>query len=74
MIKVELGRLERVADLKTVWDHEARDFTPWLADEQNLSLLANTLGEEFQQVETEKRLGIFKADCMRNLPWNSCPD
>lgn len=62
MIKVELGRLERVADLKTVWDHEARDFTPWLAEEQNLSLLADTLGEEFQKVETEKRLGIFKAD------------
>lgn len=62
MIKVELGRLEKVADLKAVWDHEARDFTPWLAEEQNLSLLADTLGEEFQKSETEKKLGIFKAD------------
>ena len=37
------GRLERV-DLRDGWEREARDFTPWLADEENLNLLGDTIG------------------------------
>ena len=38
-----LGRLERV-DLGTVWKNEATGFTPWLAREENLQILGDTLG------------------------------
>ena len=37
------GRLEP-AKVRDYWLDEARDFTPWLAREENLSLLADTLG------------------------------
>ncbi len=41
---VELGRLEKIADLREVWPDEAGDFTPWLAREDNLKLLSDTIG------------------------------
>ena len=41
------GRLESVA-LREVWESEDRAFTPWLAQEENLNLLANTLGMELE--------------------------
>ena len=43
----ELGRLESVK-LRRVWPNEAADFTPWLAEEENLSLLADTLNMELE--------------------------
>ncbi len=43
----ELGRLERV-ELREVWPNEATDFTPWLAEEENLSILAKTLNMELE--------------------------
>ena len=43
----ELGRLESV-ELRDVWPNEATDFTPWLAKEENLSLLADTLNMELE--------------------------
>lgn len=43
----ELGRLESV-ELREVWPNEATDFTPWLAEEENLSILAETLNMELE--------------------------
>ncbi len=53
----ELGRLERV-ELREVWPNEATDFTPWLAEEENLSILAKTLDMELELEGREVRLGF----------------
>ena len=57
----KLGILNRV-DLKEFWKDEAREFTPWLSREENLSLLADTLGLELELVDTEVSVGNFNAD------------
>lgn len=58
-----LGRMERV-DLRDVWQNEAGGFTPWLAKEDNLSLLADTIGIELELEATEKDVGPFRADIL----------
>ena len=50
----ELGRLKKV-DLRNIWDNEAQDFTPWLAEEDNLSVLAETLRMELELVSQENQ-------------------
>lgn len=57
----ELGRLERV-DLRAAWSREATHFTPWLAQDENLALLADALGLELELQQTERPVGPFSAD------------
>lgn len=57
-----LGKLEEITDLRTVWPHEATDFTPWLAAEENISLLADAVGLEIAIEETESNVGDFHVD------------
>lgn len=45
---VNLSRLKEIKDLRTVWPHEALDFTPWLAQDDNIALLADAIGLELQ--------------------------
>lgn len=59
----KLGRLEKV-ELRQVWEHEAKDFTPWLAKEDNLKLLGEALGLELELEAQEKDVGPFKADIL----------
>ncbi len=59
---VNLGKLKEVKDLRRVWPHEALDFTPWLADEENLSILADAVGLEITVDETESSVGDFNVD------------
>ncbi len=42
MTKVSLGRMERVDDLRTIW--ESDEFGPWLAQEELVALLGELLG------------------------------
>ena len=58
---IHLGRLKKV-DLREFFKDEARDFTPWLAEEENLELLGETLGLEIELEDTEVRIGRFSAD------------
>ena len=62
MIKMELGKLEKMEDLRTVWEHEAVDFTPWLVE--NLTLLSETIGINIQFKEREAAVGRFSADIL----------
>lgn len=59
-----LGRLVSVP-LREVWAHESNDFTPWLADTENLSLLADTLKLGPLQLQgTEVPVGNFFIDIL----------
>lgn len=60
-ITKKLGTLERVP-LRTIWEHEAVDFTPWLADKTNIRLLGETLGIDIEVIEQERYVGQFRSD------------
>ncbi|ORU00082.1 hypothetical protein D081_1176 [Anaerovibrio sp. JC8] len=62
----ELSLLEEIKDLRTVWPHEANDFTPWLAQDENISLLSDTLGIDITVDETESSVGDFNVDIFAN--------
>lgn len=57
-----LGKMIKVDDLRTVWKHEARDFSKWLAQEENLALLSETVGIDLILQETESSVGKFSVD------------
>ncbi len=59
---MNLGILKEIKDLREVWPHEALDFTPWLAEEENLALLADAIGLEITVDETESSVGDFSVD------------
>lgn len=56
-----LGSLELV-DLRTIWPDEARDFTPWLAQEENLRRLSDALNLELEIDRVEVAVGPYSAD------------
>jgi hypothetical protein len=63
-MKHPLGKLERIP-LRKAWAHEAGEFTPWLAQANNLTLLAESLGlGELELVGTEHPVGDFKVDIL----------
>lgn len=59
----ELGRLAPVS-LREFWTDESREFTPWLAKEDNLKLLGETIGIELEYEAQEKDVGPFRADIL----------
>lgn len=59
---VKLGTLKEIKELRRVWPHEALDFTHWLADEENMTLLADAVGLEITIDETESSVGDFNVD------------
>ena len=61
---MDLGKLENV-ELREVWDHEALDFTNWLAREENINLLSEELGiNGLKILQTEANAGDFKIDIL----------
>jgi hypothetical protein len=58
-----LARLTRV-DLRQVFLTEAGDFTPWLAQAENLVLLGDSIGISMECESTEKGVGPFRADIL----------
>ena len=53
-----LGRLQKV-DLREAWSSESSDFIPWLAQEENLKLLGETIGIELELESQETEVGPF---------------
>ena len=61
MTTPELGKLEYVP-VRHIWSDEARDFTPWLAE--NLDHLAAKLDMNLELVEQEASTGRFRLDIL----------
>lgn len=63
MSNKNLGRLPKV-DLREVWLSESSQFTPWLAQTENLKLLGETIGIDLECEAQEKDVGPFRADIL----------
>jgi Domain of unknown function (DUF4268) len=62
----KLGTIKKIS-LREAWKHEATEFTPWLAQSENLDKLADELGlAELTCVATEDYVGDFKLDILAN--------
>ena len=60
----DLGRLEQIKNLRDIWVDEARDFTPWLAERNNIQLLGDTIGIDLEVQAVEKNVGPYSADIL----------
>ena len=58
-----LGRLESVP-IRDCWAHEAHDFTPWLAQEDNLNELGRSLGLHLVFEAKEVAVGRYSLDLL----------
>ena len=68
--KIQLKNIE-IVPLRDCWDNETTDFTPWLAAENNIALLANALGiDELEVKAQEEHVGPFRADILCKDPSN----
>ena len=72
MTKDKLGTLKKV-DLREVWESENSDFTPWLAQEENIEILGEKIGLDLEVEAQEKNVGKFRADILcKNIQVFSC--
>jgi len=62
-MKDSLGTIKQL-DVHQIWKNEAADFTPWLAEEENIALLGNVLGIELEVENTEVAAGPYSADIL----------
>lgn len=63
MTKARLGRLEQV-ELRSIWISESADFTPWLAEDENIARLGEAIGMDLELEGKERAVGPFKADVL----------
>lgn len=57
----KLGKLKEIK-LRDVWPHEQFDFSKWLAQDENIQELGNTLNLSLTDIETEKFVGSYRCD------------
>jgi hypothetical protein len=60
---MNLGKIVKV-ELRKAWNHEASDFTNWLAGEENLRMLSDTIGVEIKLIQTEASVGRYNVDIL----------
>ncbi|MBM3947156.1 MAG: DUF4268 domain-containing protein [SAR202 cluster bacterium] len=61
----QLGKLQSV-DVREIWPHEAKDFTPWLRD--NVEMLSEAIGIDLDITEAEGEVGGFSVDLVGSDP------
>lgn len=57
----ELGRLEEV-DLRELWPHEEYNYSKWLAKDENIGLLNETVGLTLTDISREVYVGTYRCD------------
>lgn len=62
-MQMKLGKLQEI-DIRKVWQHEQYDFSKWLAGEENIQELGDTLNLTLTDVETEKFVGNYRCDIL----------
>lgn len=62
-MEIELGEI-KIVSIRTKWSNEATDFTPWLAEDENIAKLGNALGFELEVENTEVSVGPYFADIL----------
>lgn len=60
---MKLGKLKEI-DIRNVWAHEQYDFSVWLATEENIKELGDTLNLSLSDIETEKFVGSYRCDIL----------
>lgn len=63
MPQVQLGKIERIP-VRDVWQHEALDFTKWLAQEENLTQLGGACSIDLEFVDMESAVESFAVDIL----------
>ena len=66
----KLGKMIRITDLRSVWPHEANDFTKWLAQEENLTLLGDAIDIELELEERESFRRQFQCRYLCKRSWH----
>ncbi len=57
----EFGKINKLK-IREIWQHEAHDFTPWLAN--NLDKLGEAIGMDLELIEQEAGVGNFALDIL----------
>ena len=60
-MKTQLSKLEDV-DIRSIWDNETTEFTPWLAQPENIDNISEQIGIDLTVEEKEKTVGPYRAD------------
>ncbi len=60
---IQLGKLQKI-EIRKVWPKEDANFTPWLAQEDNIALLGEELNIELEVQAQEQYVGPFRADIL----------
>ena len=60
-MKTQLSKLEDV-DIRSIWDNETTEFTPWLAQPENIDNISEQIGIDLTVEEKEKPVGPYRAD------------
>ena len=62
-VTIDLGEIRKLR-VRDHWKHEEHEFTPWLANEENIGRLAKAIGLELQVEGIEVPVGPFSADVL----------
>ncbi|MGM9795566.1 MAG: hypothetical protein ACI3ZZ_05045 [Candidatus Aphodosoma sp.] len=66
--KIKLSTITPV-ELRDCWQSESSDFTPWLAQEGNMKLLAEAINiDELEVIAQEEYVGPYRADILCKEP------